>query len=169
MKLQKVYVFARGSRNLRYRFVSKLGMFRFTIDGVRVRIWKLAAHGAKAAATKARIQGMEKDAIGFAVSQAGDTAYGRAAVSKATYKRTRYYDERDEGEDSNDSATALPQLLGHPAPTLEGNFSDSATEIWLDSSETASRIDLNGVLSNDNERFRWMREGGNFAGGATLA
>ena len=71
------------------------------------------------------------------------------------------------------------QRIDYPAPTLKGNFSASAREIRLEKdfglvasvrrvygSERVSRIDLNSVLSNDNGRFRWVKEGGNFAASA---
>jgi hypothetical protein len=72
------------------------------------------------------------------------------------------------------------QPIARPAPRLlKGNFSASAKAIRLDGkselvasvrcmngSEKVSRIDLNRVLSNENGRFRWVKEGGNFAASA---
>jgi hypothetical protein len=62
---------------------------------------------------------------------------------------------------------------------LKGNFSASAREVRLEGdfelvasvrcmngSERVSRIDLNSVLTNDNGRFHWVKEGGNFAASA---
>ena len=70
------------------------------------------------------------------------------------------------------------QPIGDPASRLKGNFSASAREVRLEGdfelvasvrcingSERVSRIDLNSVLSNDNGRFRWAKEG-NFAASA---
>jgi hypothetical protein len=70
------------------------------------------------------------------------------------------------------------QPIGDPASRLKGNFSASARGVRLEGdfelvasvrcingSERVSRIDLNSVLSNDNGRFRWAKEG-NFAASA---
>jgi len=68
------------------------------------------------------------------------------------------------------------QPISDSIPRSKGNFSASAREIRLEGdfelvasvrctngSERVSRIDLNSVLSNDNGRFHWVKEGGNFA------
>ena len=71
------------------------------------------------------------------------------------------------------------QPIGDPSQRLRGNFSASAREVRLESDcelvasvrcvnggERVSRIDLNSVLKNDNGRFHWVKEGGNFAASA---
>ena len=71
------------------------------------------------------------------------------------------------------------QPIGDPPPRMKGNFSASARAIRLEGdfelvasmrcvngSERVSRFDLNNVLSNDNGRFQWVKEGGNFVASA---
>lgn len=75
--------------------------------------------------------------------------------------------------------SSMPAQQHSSGPHMIGNFSSSSTKISMDRDydlivECAtvnghpklSSISLNRVLSNDNGHFKWVHDGGNFAGSA---